>query len=131
MTVRLAFVLSALCSVLPAQTGDQSGSASGVLTVCQVLSMPLSYDGNLVTIRDRRFSSSEGQSLYGSECPETFVIDGFVLERSIWLQTIDDPSVRLHEPGFSDDRTLRSLYGKNTRNSGAGCREYSLTALSS
>jgi hypothetical protein len=110
MTVRISFVLFVLCSVLPAQAGDQGGNPSGVLTVCEILSMPSSYDGKLVTIRERVSNTDEGAWLEGIKCPGVFVTDGVVWPRSIWLQYSDSRVTRLHQPDFSKELILRSEY---------------------
>lgn len=41
-----------------------------MVTVCEILSNPLNYDGMFVTVRDRTAGTAEGLWLIGQECPE-------------------------------------------------------------
>jgi len=61
-----------ICTVSPVL------SAQSTLTVCDVLSKPLSYDGKLVRIRGEIVGTDEGTWFKGEECPRVMVTDGQV-----------------------------------------------------
>jgi hypothetical protein len=49
-----------------------------MVTVCEILSNPLNYDGMFVTVRDRTAGTAEGLWLIGQECPGIFKTEGYV-----------------------------------------------------
>src|SRR5271154_4571783 len=64
--------------------------APKILTVCDILTKPLQFDGKMVTIRSRQTGTDEGLWLVGDQCPGVLVT-----EEHIWPSEI---SVAL--PGF-------------------------------
>jgi hypothetical protein len=86
------------------QVKPQDAAPSRVLTVCEVLSAPLKYDGRIVTMRGRVSGTNEGVWLMGDDCPGVFVTEGFVWKSSIALSmpTIPAP-LRLHQVDFEYD----------------------------
>jgi hypothetical protein len=105
---RLIALLFAAGAVSPALAAAQTKPGTEVpnkaLTVCDVLSAPLKYDGRMVKIRGRMSGTDEGQWLVGDDCPGVVVTEGHVWSSSIALEppTIN-PALRLHPVDFKYD----------------------------
>ncbi len=61
------------------------GQGIPTLTVCQILSDPLRYNGQMVQIRDRMASTSEGIWFKGYDCPGVMRTGDFVWDSLIVL----------------------------------------------
>jgi len=86
------------------QVKPQEAAPSRVLTVCEVLSAPLKYNGRMVTIRARIEGTSEGTWLIGDDCPGVFVTEEHVWSSSIFLGMPTMPAqLRLHQVDFQYD----------------------------
>ena len=82
----------------------QAPVQSAPLSVCQVLSDPLRYDGALISIEGRARGSNEGTWLVSEDCPGVFVTNGRPWPTEIYLSRPDSPrSLRLHDVSFSFD----------------------------
>jgi hypothetical protein len=85
------------------------------LSVCEVLSRPLAFDGRMVTIRGTEEGTDEGAWLVGRDCPGRLVTEGHVWPSVIALTMPDVPvALRVHSVDFefdfgSEDRAERRL----------------------
>ena len=84
MTNRIVLAALGVCLVTTAQADKERRRPLTILTVCEVLSHPLLYDGQLVRVRGRVNGSDEGAWLVGDECPGVFVTN----EQHVWPSTI-------------------------------------------
>ncbi|MGD0047684.1 MAG: hypothetical protein ABSE42_11765 [Bryobacteraceae bacterium] len=86
------------------QVKPQDAAPPRVLTVCEVLSAALKYDGRVVKIRGRVEGTSEGAWLIGDDCPGVFVAEGHVWGSNISLEMPTMPApLRLHQVDFKYD----------------------------
>jgi hypothetical protein len=87
-----------------AQVETVEAAPSGILTVCEVLSAPLKYDGHIVTIRGRLDGTNEDNWLIGDDCPGVFVTGDHVWPSvvSLAMPTID-AHLRVHPVNFQFD----------------------------
>lgn len=99
-TLALAVGFSALLS---AQAKKEDASNLPVLTVCEILSNPLKYDGQLIRIRDIVRGTAEGNWFVGDDCPNTFEAEGYRFPSLIWPVIPGGPLPQLHTVDFSYD----------------------------
>jgi hypothetical protein len=79
--------------------------APPTLTVCDILSTPLRYDGQLVRIRGSIDATDEGSWFVGESCSGIVVTEGHVWPSQIALVMPDIRSeLRLHSVDFQFDR---------------------------
>lgn len=83
----LLFVSAALA---PSQLINREDNFPTV-TVCDILSQPLQYDGKMVRLRSRMGGTDEGSWFIGDECPGIFVTGKYVWPSVIWFATPADP----------------------------------------
>lgn len=76
------------------QTKTVVESQIPVLTVCEILSQRMHYDGKLVSIRARIHSTDEGVWLDGKNCPGLITTDEYVWPSMISIQTADPETNR-------------------------------------
>lgn len=121
--------LGAASSLSPPNAGEP-----GILTVCEILSAPLRYNGRMVTVRGTTNATDEGWWLSGDECPGILVTDGFTWPAAISLRGPEDgPGLRLHAVDFTCDwnarHRLEVKYKRLRKHVAAGCMVYTLTGL--
>lgn len=102
LRTELLFVLSCVSTV--AQIKQQPDGPPPSLTVCELLSQPLRYDGQLVQIRGRLDGTDEGAWFVGDDCPGVFVTnENHVWPSAVSLATSSSTSLgktRLHSVDF-------------------------------
>jgi hypothetical protein len=109
----LLFVV-AVPQSLTGQTAVRQPEAPRV-SVCDLLTEPLKYDGMLVTVRGRWEGTDEGSWLVSDKCNGAFVAAGRVWPSAIFMQSPDSPS-RLHSVDFKyDSASERRFTGDNER----------------
>jgi len=99
-TLALALGLS---SVLPAQTNKKETSNLPILTVCEILSNPLKYDGELIRIRDVIRGTEEGSWFVGDQCQNLFITEGHAWPSLISLEVPGGGLLQLHSVDFNYD----------------------------
>ncbi len=82
MIIRTLALSLGLSAVLAAQTAKKEASDLPILTVCEVLSKPLQYDGQLIRIRDVIKGTVEGAWFAGEQCPGVLVTEGYAWQAS-------------------------------------------------
>lgn len=87
-------LLAAACAAAAAQPARGVRPAPSPLTVCEVLSQPLFYDGHLLTVRARIAGTDEGAYLAGDNCPTVPKTEGHLWPEVIFLAMPDS-----HQPG--------------------------------
>jgi len=92
----------ALSAALFAQGGRKETSNPPILSVCEILSNPLQYDGQLIRIHDVIKGTEEGAWFAGEQCPEVFVTEGHAWPSLISLEVPGNP-FQLHPVDFSYD----------------------------
>lgn len=96
--------LLACLAAADAQTRE-APRVSSVLTVCQVLADPLTYDGHTITLRGPVQGTDEGTWLVGDYCPGVIVTEGHVWPTVVALVAPPlPPSLHLHSVDFDYDR---------------------------
>jgi hypothetical protein len=120
-------------AVLSAQSGPGAQDAAPrTLTVCDVLSKPLSYDGELVRIRGEIVGTDEGTWFKGEECPAVMVTDGYVWGSLISIEFPGSP-FQIHPVNFEYDassvRRLTPRYKKLRRGLPDRCIAWTYTGL--
>lgn len=84
--------------------GISSAQTPHALTVCEVLSAPLRYNGRLITIRARVDGTDEGAWLVGNGCPNVLVTAEHVWPSEIFLAMPTLPApLRIHQVNFKFD----------------------------
>jgi hypothetical protein len=127
-TLALSLGLSA---ALLAQNGKETSHLS-VLTVCEILTGPLKYDGQLVRIRDVTRSTYEGVWFTEDECPDVFITEGHAWPSLISLEMPGNP-LQLHSVEFKYDfaslNRLRSKYKQLKRHVSDDCIAWTYTGV--
>jgi len=133
----IALLAAASACRLAASAG--AGQADGepkpqTLTVCQALSAPLKYDGQIVTIRGRSSGTDEGYWVSGDDCPGVITTDGFVWPSAISLAMPTLPlPLRLHSVDFTYDwdarHRLDTKYKRLRRRVPRACLVFTYTGL--
>lgn len=97
------------------QAPPVEGSAGPpIVTVCDVLSAPLEFDGRLVRIRGRMSATDEGVWLFGDGCRSTPVTDGHIWPTAIALATPGERGV-LHHVDFKFDEESQHKFDRDYR----------------
>jgi hypothetical protein len=130
MNSRTAAIFLCLVGVvLGAQSQDV---APRTLTVCEVLSKPLSYDGELVRVRGEIVGTDEGTWFKGEECPGVMVTEGYVWPSFISIGSPGRP-FQLHpvnfEYDFSSVQRLTPRYKKLRRRLPDRCIAWTYTGM--
>jgi|SRR5579883_1809314 len=83
----------------------QFGLPGKALTVCEILSSPLSYEGRIVTIVGPIQGTDEGTWFVGEDCPGVWVAEGHKWPSVIALMTPNSipPPLRIHTVDFMFD----------------------------
>ncbi len=103
----LTLLMALTCGLALSQvTGAEHGAPT--VTVCDLLSQPLKYDGMLVRIHDRIEGTDEGNWFTSDKCPGVLVTNKYVWSSVIWFSTpsMTDP-LRLHAIDFQFDPESR------------------------
>ncbi len=79
-------LLMLFCFTAASLAQVQEDHLSTVVTVCEILSHPLQFNGKTVTIRDSEIGSTKGAWLAGYECPGIFVTEGYVWPSLVTLE---------------------------------------------
>jgi hypothetical protein len=103
MNLRILAVF--ICFVSPVLSAQSQAAAPRILTVCDVLSKPLFYDGELVRIRGEVVGTDEGTWLKGEECPGVMVTDGYVWSSVISIE-FPGTHFQIHPVDFEYDFSL-------------------------
>jgi len=118
--------------MLAAQTKKKETSTLRILTVCEILSNPLEYDGQLIRIRDATRGTSEGGWFVGDDCPDVLVTEGHVWPSLISLEVPGNP-FQLHAVDFSYDFAsqdrLMPKYKQLKRRVSQDCIEWTYTGV--
>jgi hypothetical protein len=131
ITLSIAFVLACPCG--SKVQAKQAGSPSvPELTVCEALAHAEQYDGKLVQIRGKAFSTEEGASFVGENCPK-LVTDGKVWPNAIaWTMPSDSMSI-VHPVNFKYDwgsrKLLKHKYNQLRKRTPAACIELTYTGM--
>ena len=119
-------------AALFAQIGKEETSNLPILTVCEVLSHLLQYDGQLVRIRDETRGTSEGAWLVEDDCPGVFVTEGHVWLSLISLE-VPGTVLQLHSVDFKYDfasqNRLTSKYKQLKRRVSDDCIAWTYTGV--
>jgi hypothetical protein len=91
-----------ITAALFAQGRKKETSNLPILSVCEILSNPLKYDGQLLRIRDVIRGTDEGAWFAGEQCPGVFVTEGHVWPSLIFLGVPGNP-LQLHSVDFNYD----------------------------
>jgi hypothetical protein len=79
-----------------------AGCLPRTLTVCDILSDALSYDGELVRIRGEIVGTDEGTWYKGEDCPGVLVTEGYVWPSLIAIEAPGNP-LQIHSVNFEYD----------------------------
>jgi hypothetical protein len=85
-----------------AQVKTGASASPPALSVCEILSKRLRYDGQIVRVRDRTVGTSEGFWLKGYECPGIVTTDGYVWDSLISIARPGYP-LQIHHVDFEFD----------------------------
>jgi hypothetical protein len=105
-----------------------------VLTVCEVLSHASKYDGELVSIRGKTFSTGEAGGFVGEQCPGVLTADGKSWPSVIaWTMPTDALSI-IHPVDFkydwASDKALDKKYHQlRKRHVPDSCIQYTYTGM--
>jgi len=91
-----------LAIVHPWAPGWGQSTVPNLVTVCDVLSKPLAFDGMSVRIRGRMVGTDEGSWLKGFDCPGVMKTDGYVWDSLISLDLPGNP-LQIHQVDFEHD----------------------------
>jgi len=105
--VRTLALSLGLSAALFAQSGKKERSSLPILTVCEILSRPLEYDGQLIRIRDVMRGTEEGSWFAGDDCPNAFAAEGYTFPSLIWPE-IPGTLLQLHSVDFNYDLTSQN-----------------------
>jgi hypothetical protein len=115
-----------------AQSGKKESSSLPVLTVCEILSNPLKYDGQLIRIRGVTSGTSEGAWFVGDDCPGVFVTEGYVWPALISLELPGNP-LQLHpvdfQFSFESQEKLAQEYKRLKRRVSEDCIAWTYTGV--
>jgi hypothetical protein len=130
--VRTLALSLGLSAALFAQSGKKETSNLPILTVCEILSSPLKYDGRLIQIRDVIRGTDEGSWFVGDQCLDLFVTEGHAWPSLISLEMPGNP-LQLHSVDFkydfaSQDR-LTSKYKQLKRRVSEDCIAWTYTGV--
>ena len=130
--VRTLALSLGLSTALFAQGGKKETSNLPIFTVCEILSNPLQYDGQLIRIRDVVRGTSEGGWLVGDDCPGVFVTEGIVWPSIISLEVPGNP-FQLHpvdfQFNFGSQQKLMPKYEQLKRRVGQDCIAWTYTGV--
>jgi hypothetical protein len=121
MTTQTLILLLGLSCVPAAAQAAKAEDNPPTLTVCDILSQPLRYDGKLVRIRSWLKATDEGTWFTSDECPGILTTGKHIWPSIIWFSTPSMPTPnRLHPIDFqldseSEDRVeakYRALKGR-------------------
>jgi hypothetical protein len=132
VTIRTLALSLGLSAVLAAQTEKKETSNLPILTVCEILSNPLQYDGKLIRIRDVIRGTDEGSWFVGDQCLDLFVTEGHAWPSLISLAVPGNP-LQLHSVDFKYDfasqNRLTSKYGQLKRRVSGDCIAWTYTGV--
>jgi hypothetical protein len=105
-----------------------------IVSVCEILSQPLNYDGRLITIRSRIEGTTEGTWFVDDSCPGIFATEGHAWPSEIALAMPGLPSqLQLHTIDFKFDfeseRRVQSMSRRLRRRYPPSCLLYTYTGL--
>jgi hypothetical protein len=102
------------------------------LSVCEILSDPLRYDGHLVSIRGVTSGTSEGYWFIGTECPGIMKTAGYTWDSIIAIALPGSP-LQIHRVNFEFDsaseRRLRAKYDQLSHRFPKDCITWTYTGL--
>lgn len=132
MIVRSLALSLGLSAAVFAQSGKKESSSLPALTVCEILSNPLQYDGQLIRIRDVIRGTDEGAWFVGDQCPDLLVTEGHAWPSLISLEVPGSP-FQLHTVDFSydfasQDRLIRK-YKQLKRSVSEDCIAWTYTGV--
>jgi len=127
-------VVACACFLAQLSAAGQEEPGDPPLTVCEVLSGPLKYDGRIITIRDTGGGSDEGAWLASSACPGVFTTGGYQWPSTIALETPAlAPRFRLHPVDFEYDQAAAKRFERKYRRLRKrlpdGCLAFTVTGL--
>ncbi len=130
-----AFLIAAsACFLARLSAAGQEAPGSPPLSVCEVLSDPLKYDGRIITIRDTGGATDEGAWLSSSACPGVFTTGGYRWPSMIALEVPTlAPPLRLHPVDFEYDwaagKKFERKYRRLHRRLPDDCLRFTITGL--
>ncbi len=108
-------------------------AAPKIVTVCDVLSKPLQFNGTMVTIRSRLTGTDEGVWLIGRECPRALVTAQHIWPSEIALESPNPRLHHLHPIDFQLDaeseRRANARYGELKTQVPGRCIVWTYTGL--
>jgi hypothetical protein len=131
--VNAAMSICLLSAVLVAQSGQKMQVISPMtVTVCEILSKPMVYDGKLVHIRGEVVGGGEGAWFKGEACPGVFTTEGHTWESLISIQAPGSP-LQIHPVDFEYDlasfKKLTSKYENLSRRAPDQCIAWTYTGV--
>jgi len=129
---RLASAIKILTMVIvaalfaPGQTRTPVASPIPVLTVCEILSQRMDYNGKLVSIRASIHSTGEGEWLDGKNCTGSITSDEYVWPSMIAVQIADG---RDFTSSYQASRKLRPKLKRIGRWAHEGCIVWTYTGV--
>lgn len=122
-----------LSIALNAQATQKEIPNPPVLSVCEVLSKPLQYDGQLIRIRDVMRGTEEGNWFVGDDCPNAFAVEGHSFPSLIWPKIPGNPMLQLHpvdfQFSFESERKLEPKYKQLKGRVGEDCIAWTYTGV--
>src|ERR1700722_7071133 len=100
MTPHAIVLAVAMGSVAAFAQSHATDHSAPPLTVCDVLSKSLDYDGKLITIRGTMAGADEGAWLTGKDCPGALVTFTYTWPSVIWLEIPNSDRTYLHPVDF-------------------------------
>jgi hypothetical protein len=117
---------------VPAQTKPEPP----LLSICDVLSRPLEYNGKLVRVSGKQQGTNEGVWLVTDKCPGVFVTNDYVWPTEIWLAYAgtnpnpeSEPAAINFQFDFGSEKRAISKYRKLRRKAPAECLVFTFAGL--
>jgi hypothetical protein len=130
----LALLLGSFALLASGQSRKPAETKPAVLTVCEVLTHAVEYDGQLIRIQGNVGATDEGNWLVDEKCPGAVITEGYVWPSQIALVMPDiRPELRVHSVDFRFDwdsaRRTKKKYWQLRRTTTDECMRWTFTGL--